>query len=118
MNIEQLTIAEAREIVALFLGKNIPEIASLTTSKHPWELGKNYFIRTVTHHYTGRLFAVYPQEIVLEKAAWIADDGRLTDALAKSEFNEVEMYPDRPVIIGRGSILDAVEIKTIPCSQK
>lgn len=58
------------------------------------------------------------QELVLEHAAWIADDGRLTQALANSEFNEVEIFPGGRVIIGRASIIDATEIKTIPTSQK
>lgn len=84
-----------------------------------WRVGKNYFIRTVTHHHTGELVAVGTFEIVLRNAAWIADDGRLTQALEKSEFNEVEMFPvDSLVLIGRGSIIDAVEINTIPKSQK
>jgi hypothetical protein len=58
-------------------------------------------------------------ELVLENASWIADDGRLTNALEKCEFNEVEMFPTGSrVIIGRGSIIDAVKITNIPSSQK
>lgn len=83
-----------------------------------WIPGKKYFIRTVTHHHTGELVGVNAQEIILKDAAWIADDGRLTDALAKCDFNEVEMFPSGNVLIGRGSIIDAVEISTIPRSQK
>jgi len=79
-------------------------------ASHPFAIGKNYFIRTVTHHYTGRLTHVFPQEIVLEDAAWIADDGRFSQAVASGSFAEVEPYPDgASVIIGRGSILDAVQ---------
>ena len=71
-------------------------------------VGENYFIRTVTFHYTGRLKAVYDKEIVLETAAWIAVDGRFTEAVSKGDYSEVEPYPDdREVIIGRGSIVDA-----------
>ena len=77
----------------------------------PWQIGANYFIRTVTHHYTGKLTAVYPGELVLLDAAWIADDGRFMQAVAKGEFNEVEPFPDgAEVVIGRGSILDAMVI--------
>ncbi len=86
---------------------------------HPFNIGKNYFIRTVTHHHTGTLVQVTSTELVLENAAWIADDGRLTDALKKGEFNEIEMFPaGSRVIIGRGSLIDAVEISSIPTSQK
>lgn len=86
---------------------------------HPFKIGKNYFVRTVTHHHTGKLVAVFPTELVLENAAWIADDGRLTDALRKCEFDEIEMFPSgKQVVIGRGSLIDATEIDSIPTSQK
>jgi hypothetical protein len=112
MNINELTLGQIKEIQSLKLGDT-------SSAEHPYAVGKNYFIRTVTHHYTGTLIAVYPAELVLAKAAWIADDGRLTQALATETFSEVEIYPiDQPVIIGRGSILDAVQIKVIPTSQK
>jgi hypothetical protein len=110
MNIEELTIGEAREIAALF-GKS-------QASDQPYRIGGNYFIRTVTHHHTGRLVQVTQQELVLEDAAWIADDGRLSESLAKSSFNEVEMFPKGRVIIGRAAIIDAAEVATIPTSTK
>lgn len=72
----------------------------------PWVIGANYFIRTVTHHYTGRLEAVYQKELVLSEVAWIADDGRFHNALATGQFNEIEPMIGN-VIIGRGSIVDA-----------
>lgn len=75
-------------------------------TKGPWQIGTNYFIRTVTHHYTGRLEAVYAKELVLSECAWIADDGRFHNALARGELNEVEPMLGN-VIIGRGSIIDA-----------
>lgn len=84
----------------------------------PWQIGQNYFIRTVTHHYTGKLLAVHQLELVLTDAAWIADDGRFMQAVASGEFNEIEPYPDGPVIIGRGAILDACIIPAVPRSQK
>lgn len=84
----------------------------------PWQIGKNYFIRTVTHHYTGVLAEVHAMELVLTEAAWIADDGRFMQAVASGQFNEVEPFPDGPVIIGRGAILDACVISSVPRSQK
>lgn len=103
------------ELVAAVRGDQTP----CSVKSHPYNVGANYFIRTVTHHHTGKLVAVYPQELVLENAAWIADDGRLTDALAKCEFSEIEIFPPgKLVIIGRGSVIDAVDINTIPTSQK
>lgn len=110
MKIEELTIGEAREIAALFGNKS--------ASENPYRIGGNYFIRTVTHHHTGKLVAVTQQELILENAAWIADDGRLTDSLKNCEFNEVEMFPSGRVIVGRAAVIDAVEISNIPTSQK
>lgn len=110
MNIDTLTIAEAREIARLF--------GAQPQTGHPYTIGSPYFIRTVTHHHTGRLVAVTEHELVLEDAAWIADDGRFADALKTGNFSEVEPFPDGPVIIGRASIIDAVKINTIPRSQK
>jgi hypothetical protein len=109
MSIDQLTIAEARQIAGLFSGQQ---------SSNPYRIGANYFIRTVTHHHTGRLVEVTQQELVLEDCCWIADSGRFADALKSCEFNEVEPFPKGRVIIGRGGVIDAVEIKTIPTSQK
>ena len=77
---------------------------------YPWILGKNYFIRTVTMHLTGRLTFVGPQELVLEDAAWIADSGRFNEAIKNPDnCSEVEPFV-RPVIVGRGAIVDATEI--------
>ena len=113
INIEELTIKEARQIAALCNPSAVP------TVDHPYVIGANYFIRTVTHHHTGQLVQVTEHELVLKNAAWIADDGRFADALAKVEFNEVEPFPpDALVIVGRGSIIDACQIGTLPTSQK
>ena len=73
----------------------------------PWVVGKAYLIRTVTMIQTGRLVAVYDKELVLEEAAWVADTGRFNDALSKGTLNEIEPFPDGPVIVGRGTICDA-----------
>jgi hypothetical protein len=73
----------------------------------PYEIGRNYFIRTVTHYYTGRLIWVGDKELLLENVSWVADTGRFSNALKQGVFNEVEPYPKGRVIIGRGSIIDA-----------
>lgn len=114
MNIENMTIGQAREVAALFGGGARAEV-----EVSPYDVGSNYLIRTVTMTYTGRLVSVGRQELVLVDAAWIADSGRWADAVAKSIFGEVEPYPDgERVVIGRGAILDAVKIATLPRAQK
>jgi hypothetical protein len=55
---------------------------------------------------------------VLEDAAWIADTGRFSDALKSAKFNEVEPFPNGRVIIGRGSIIDAVRFDPLPRDMK
>jgi len=102
MNIEDMTVKQIREIKSLLDGE------AVKTSSHPYRLGP-VFIRTVTHHYTGRLVEVTEHELVLEDAAWIADDGRFCQAIKDGTLNEVEPYPDGRVVIGRGSIIDCCD---------
>lgn len=99
IDIVNLTLKQLLEIAAL-----IPQ--QTTQAPCPYPVGENVFIRTVTHHYTGRLVAVGPQELVLQDAAWIADDGRFAEALRSGTLNEVEPFPDGNVVIGRGSVID------------
>ncbi len=109
MNIDDVTLGELKQINSL-LGN---------TDNHPYEVDANYFIRTVTHYFTGRLVAVYQQELVIEDAAWIADTGRYANAIKSGDFSEVEPYPDGKVIIGRGSIIDSWKAKfVLPREQK
>ena len=87
-------------------------------SESPYKIGENYLVRTVTMIITGRIIAVYPTELVVEDAAWIADTGRFADNLISCDFSEVEPFPNGEVIIGRGAIVDACVIKTLPRKQK
>lgn len=77
------------------------------------ECGLVYFVRTVTHYFTGRLIWVGPQEIVFEDACWIAHTGRFNEFLKdKNKANETEPFPEgSKVIIGRGAIIDMTEYK-------
>ena len=112
MEIDNLTYKEIKHIQSLLKGSG--------EHSHPYDVGKNYFIRTVTHHLTGKLVKVTAKELVLEQAAWIADDGRFYDALKTGKLNEVEPFPsDTPVIVGRGALVDAVIWKhELPRDQK
>lgn len=114
MNIDDLTIREARNLAAMFHAPS----ASHDACACPWNIGKNYLIRTVTMTQTGRLVQVTEHELVLEDAAWIADSGRFSEALAKCQFSEVEPFPKGRVLIGRASLIDACEITTLPRDMK
>ena len=98
MNLDELTLGQIKQIKALVGGGD--------DKPHPYEVGKSYFIRTVTHYYTGKLLQVTEHELVLDEAAWIADTGRFNHALTKHELNEVEPFPGK-AIIGRGALVDA-----------
>lgn len=111
MNINEITIGQARELAALF------SQTARADDSH-WKIGNPYLIRTVTMIDTGILVAVTDKELVLEEAAWIADTGRFSDAIAKAEFGEVEPYPAGQVIVGRAALIDAVVISKAPRSQK
>jgi len=89
-------------------GPAAPAHTAPAPTPNPYQVGEAVFIRTVTYHYTGRIVAVYPNEIVLMDAAWIADSGRWSEALRTGNLAEVEPYPDgAPVVISRASITDA-----------
>ena len=103
MNIEELTIGQVKELQKILGIKGATGI----TEGHPYQIGQPYFIRLVTHYYVGRLMAVFMQDLVLEDAAWIPDTGRFHSALASGVFDEVEPFPDGPVLISRGAIVDA-----------
>jgi len=87
-------------------------------STSPWKIGAIYLIRTVTMIDTGRLVAVTEHELVLEEAAWIADTGRFSETLKSLDFTEIEPFPDGRVIVGRGAVIDAVEIAATQRIQK
>jgi hypothetical protein len=106
-NIEDLTIGEARKLAELFYPKS-----GVVDDAH-WKIGKCYLIRTVTMIQTGRLVKVTEKELVLEDAAWVADTGRFSEALVSLNFSEVEPFPDGHVIVGRGAIVDAVQVARV-----
>lgn len=87
-------------------------------STSAFKIGQNYLIRTVTMIDTGRVVEVNDHEIVIEDAAWIADTGRFADCLKSGVYSEVEPFPDGRVIIGRSAVIDAVEIASLPRTQK
>jgi len=74
--------------------------------------GKNVFVRTVTHYYTGLLAGVATGEdgvwLHLEEAAWIADTGRFGDALKAGKLSEVEPYP-ADCWVSAGAVVDVCE---------
>ena len=79
-------------------------------TKSGWRVGTNYLVRTVTHYYTGKLLSLADGVLTLGEAAWIADTGRFSVALADGVLNEVEPYPGE-VLVMIGAVVDACEWK-------
>lgn len=96
-----------RQLLALLTTTPATSTPSAPTDAGPWRVGQSYLIRTVTMTWTGRVVSSSPQELVLEDAAWIADTGRYSTATTVDALAEVEPR-DGQVIIGRGSVVDAV----------
>ncbi len=98
MNLDDLTIKEAKELACMFGNKK--------DCCHPFKIGESYLIRTVTMIVLGRLEKVMDNELVMSSASWVADTGRFYDALKTGKLNEVEPFVN-DVIVGRNSIIDA-----------
>jgi len=118
MNIEDLTLKEIRELTKIF---NLGETKT-SNEIHSYEIGKAYYIRTVTMHIIGKLEKVHEKELVLSEASWIAESGRFYNALkfGVDKLGEVEPFPaEQQVIVGRGALIDAtIWCHDLPRTQK
>ena len=91
-----------------FMGK--PNVAAECQTTSPYVLGKSYHVRTVTMAIAGKLKAIYENELVFEKASWVADTGRFNEYLVDTtKVSENEPFKN-DVIIGRGALIDCTEI--------
>ncbi len=101
VDVDSLTVKEAREISRAVCGDRSK------AARFPFRPGECVLIRTVTMIQTGRIVSIGRDWIELEDAAWIADTGRFSDALATGSLNEVEPVPGKGrCLVGRGAIAD------------
>ena len=88
----------------------IRELLSTQTQPQsvPFEVGKKYFIRTVTYHLVGEVEKIVGKFIVLKagSVAWVADSGRFMQAINQGALREVEPV-DVPGFINTDAITDA-----------
>ena len=111
MNIDDMTIREAKQMAALFSSNK-------ETKPCPFKVGEKYLIRTVTVYVIGKVREVVGDFLVLDDASWIADTGKFSVAFTKGEFSEVERVPDG-TIVNLGSITDAQTwLHTLPKDTK
>jgi hypothetical protein len=117
MNIDNLTIKEAKELAALFNNQ-----ISKTDRPHPFKIGEHYFIRTVTMSHVGKLEEVYDDILVFSSASWVADSGRLSDVmnsgLESVPSSELEPFVN-DIFVGRGALIDMTVYNfPLPTKQK
>jgi len=112
MNINDLTIGEAKALAALF------SAGSNSETKLP--IGKNVIVRTVTMIYTGKLIEVTATDLILVDCSWIPETARFMQFVENGDVKQCEPYPSGlPVFINRGALLDVCELKKdLPRSQK
>lgn len=86
-----------------------PDTAGVATSKQtPFEIGKPYFVRTVTFHCTGMLKEIKGDFLIFEKAAYIGDSKRFFGFLTKWKDNNPEIEPFvSDLYVHMGAIVDA-----------
>jgi hypothetical protein len=83
----------------------------------PFEVGKSYFIRTVTYHLVGKVASVVGTFLVLSDASWVADSGRFMQAIKNGTLNEVEPVGD--AIVNFSAVTDAFPwVHSLPEKQK
>ena len=86
---------------------SIPQM-NTSDADYPWEIGKPYFIQTVTHYYLGRLTGITENELVVCDASWVANTGRFNEFIDGGEPAENEPYrTSSHVIISRGALISA-----------
>nr|MDO8119544.1 hypothetical protein [Candidatus Sigynarchaeota archaeon] len=70
------------------------------------EVGKKYFMRTVTYHMVGVVTAVDTENriVKLEQSSWVAESGRFHECIAKGAINECEFVGE--AFINMDSITD------------
>jgi hypothetical protein len=119
ININDLTLGEIKELASLLGNKFLDQS---NDSISPFQIGKNYFIRTVTMTHVGKLEAVNADNFVLSSASWVADSGRLSDAMMSGleslDSSELEPFVN-DIIIGRGALIDMTVYNfPLPTKQK
>jgi hypothetical protein len=79
----------------------------------PFEVGKAYLIRTVTHYWLGQVRDIKGSFLCLESpSAWVADTGRYSKATKlranPEDLAEVELV-ESPAFVNTDAIVDATE---------
>ena len=113
MNIDELTIGEAKKIAGMF-----SEGLDSEVSKAMKKVGDKVFIRTLTYHYIGRVIEETPAYIKLGAVVWVADSGQFTKTIQEGSLSEIEII-DVDTYIMKSNIVDVIEWRhPIPTQRK
>ena len=86
--------------------------------KDDFIIGEAVYIRTITHHQTGRVIALTKSFVVLDEAAWIPDSGRWMQAIESGKLEEVEPVTV-PIRVSLAAIIDVWPwLHAMPNTQK
>jgi len=88
MNLDDLTIGEAKKLAELFGGQNTSCAKPLVNK------GDKVFTRTLTYHYIGEVVEDNVDHIVLNGCSWVADSGEFTKCIKEGNLSEVEILGD------------------------
>ena len=111
--------SEQKKLLLSLLDEGENEV-TISNRISPFEVGRKYFIRTVTYHCVLEISAIIGGFLFYEKEkmSWVAYSGRFTQAIDEGKLDEVE-----PVKVSGGVSLDAIVdyfewIHPLPRTQK
>ena len=87
MNIDELTIGDAKAIAGMVCGAQPRSAPKL-------EVGKAYFFFTIPLYRLGRVTEVCGDWVRLEQSGWVANAGRIHEAFATGSLSEFEPIGD------------------------
>lgn len=74
-------------------------------------VGRNYFVRTVTFAYVGRLIVINEEILRLDRCTWIASTGPYGPFVRTGNSEEQDSYPrDMHINIRRALVIETFEI--------
>ena len=89
MDLDQLTIGEVKQLQSLIGGGSKQE-----RRKHDFEVGKSYFIRSVTHHLLGHAVVVLTKDLCYLFEARLRDKGGLVASTFPSSAASGSISPN------------------------
>jgi len=112
MNIEDLTIKQAKELAQMFGGQNTSCVKPLVNK------GDKIFTRTLTYHYIGEVVEDNIDYIVLNNCSWVADSGQFTSCIKEGKLDEVEIIGDDVKIL-KSNMTDCIPwVHELPKSRR